>query len=138
MFQLTKEEAQSLRSQNAILETSSASSPASSRKGKHSKFLPYAFTEHGAIMAASVLNSPQAVQVSVFVVRAFVQLREMLSNHKQLAAKLEQLEAKLQNHDEQIVAIVEAIRELMEPPPEPRRKPIGFASEAESKRKDRN
>jgi hypothetical protein len=119
MFQLAAEEADSLRSQFAT------SKP--ERGGR--RYLPYAFTEHGAIMAASVLNSPQAVKVSIYVVRVFVKLREMLATHKQLAGKLAELERKLQNHDGQIMALVEAIRQLIEPPPAPRRKPIGFASE---------
>jgi hypothetical protein len=89
------------------------------------KYLPYAFTEHGAIMAANVLSSPQAVRMSVFVVRAFVKLREVLSTHKELAYKLAQLEQKLQNHDESIRSLVVAIRQLMTSP-EPKRRPIGF------------
>ncbi len=92
---------------------------------------PRAFTEHGAIMAATVLNSPQAVKVSLFVVRAFVKLREILSTHRQLAHKLAELERKLEKHDGQIIALIDAIRELMEPPPEPKRRPIGFAGEME-------
>ncbi len=76
------------------------------------KYLPYAFTEHGAIMAANVLSSPQAVRMSVFVVRAFVKLREVLSTHKELAYKLAQLERKLQNHDESIRSLVAAIRQF--------------------------
>ena len=71
---------------------------------------PYAFTEHGAIMAASVLNSQRAVQASVFVVRAFVRLKQMLTPYKELMAKLDRLESKVQDHDKDIVAIVEAIR----------------------------
>jgi hypothetical protein len=74
--------------------------------------LPNAFTEHGAIMVASVLNTKRAIQVSVFVVRAFVKLREMLSTHKELAHKLAVLERKLQNHDESIRSLVAAIREV--------------------------
>ena len=97
-------------------------------KSRFSPVLPWAFTEHGAIMAASVLNSPQAVKVSVYVVRAFVKLREMLSAHKELAKRLDDLERGLQKHDHQILSIVQAIRELMAPPAKPRR-PIGFASE---------
>jgi hypothetical protein len=92
MFQLTREEVDfwaRSRSQIAIL-----------KRGKNIKYLPYAFTEHGAIMAANVLNSPQAVKMSVFVVRAFVKLRELLFTHKELTYKLAQLERKLQNHDE--------------------------------------
>jgi phage regulator Rha-like protein len=90
------------------------------------RYRPYAFTEHGAIMAASVPNSERAVKVSVYVVRAFVKLREMLAAHKQLARKLAELEARLDSHDEQIVSLVKAIRELMTPPPESKRKRIGF------------
>jgi hypothetical protein len=116
MFQLTAEEAAGLRLHNAI-----------SKKGRGGRrYRPYAFTEHGAIMAASVLNSERAVKVSVYVVRAFVKLREMLAAHKQLARKLAELEARLDSHDEQIVSLVRAIRELMTPPPEPKRKRIGF------------
>lgn len=96
---------------------------------KFSPALPYAFTEHGATMAATVLNSPRAVRVSVFVVRAFVQLRAMLVQNKQLAAKLVDLERKVGDHDQRIVALIQAIRELMAPPPEPPRKPIGLQSE---------
>ena len=80
--------------------------------------LPYAFTEHGAIMAASVLNTPRAVEMSVFVVRAFVRLRAFLATHKELAEKLAELERKLESHDEQIVAIIDAIKRLMTPPAE--------------------
>ena len=89
------------------------------------KYLPYAFTEHGAIMAANVLSSPQAGRMSVFVVRAFVKLREVISTHKELTYKLAQLERKLQNHDESIRSLVIAIRQLMAPPA-PKRRPIGF------------
>jgi hypothetical protein len=114
-------ENQSLRSQFATLKTG---------RGKHRKYLPNLFTEHGAIMAASVLNSPKAVEMSIFVVRAFVRLRELLSTHHQLAAKLDELEGKLSTHDEQIVVLFEAIRQLMdEPVPEKRR--IGFGVEDE-------
>ena len=95
-------------------------------KLKFSPALPYAFTEHGAIMAASVLNTLRAVQVSVFVVRAFVKLREMLTSHKELAGKLAELERKLENHDEAIQTLINAIRQLMVPPAVARRRPIGF------------
>jgi len=81
-------------------------------KLKFSPVLPNAFTEHGVIMVASVLNTKRAIQVSVFVVRAFVKLREMLSTHKELAHKLAMLERKLQNHDESIRSLVVAIRQL--------------------------
>ena len=88
--------------------------------------LPYAFTEHGAIMVASVLNSDHAVQTSVFVVRAFVQLRRMLVPYKDLMARLEDLEKTVGTHGEQIVAIVDAIRLLMPPPEESPKEPFGF------------
>jgi hypothetical protein len=115
MFQLTKDEFENLKSHFAT---------SSSAWGGRRK-LPYAFTEHGAIMAASVLNTPRAVQASVFVVRAFVRLRHILSTHKKLARKLEELERKIEHHDESIQAIFEAIQQLMSPPETPR-KEIGF------------
>jgi len=92
---------------------------------KFSPASPYAFTEHGAIMAASVLNTPHAIEASIFVVRAFVKFREMITTHKELARNLAELESRLQNHDEQIQTILEAIRQLMIPPERPRKK-IGF------------
>jgi len=94
-------------------------------KIKFSAVLPHAFTEHGAIMAASVLNTPRAIQASVYVVRAFVRLREMLATHRELAAKLSDLEERITDHDEQIQVIFEAIRRLMTPPEKPRKR-IGF------------
>ena len=92
---------------------------------KFSPALPLAFTEHGAIMAASVLKTPHAIEASIFVVRAFVRLREMLLAHKDLARKLKELEERLEKHDEDIGLIFEAIRELMTPPDTPPKK-IGF------------
>ncbi len=98
-------------------------------KLKFSPTLPYAFTEHGAIMAASVLNTEQAVKVSVFVVRAFLKLRDMLASHKELSSKLAELESRLEErlgeHDEKIYVLAEAIRQLMRKPRTERRK-IGF------------
>jgi len=93
-------------------------------KLKFSPVLPSAFTEHGAIMAASVLNTPRAIEASVFVVRAFVKLREMISNHVQMAIKLSELEDRLQGHDEKFDQVFAAIRQLMAPGPP--RKRIGF------------
>jgi len=81
-----------------------------SRGGR--RFLPYAFTEHGAIMAATVLNSEQAVRMSVFVVRAFVRLRNLLAENRQLAAKLAELEDRLDTNDEAILEILHALRQL--------------------------
>jgi hypothetical protein len=88
--------------------------------------LPHVFTEHGAVMLASVLNSERAVEMSLAVIRVFVKLREMLSAHKELAVKIRELEGKTERHDEDIRAIFDAIRELMAPPPEPPNRPIGF------------
>jgi hypothetical protein len=93
---------------------------------KYSKTLPNVFTEHGVIMAASVLNTPRAVEMSVFVVRAFVRLRNLLTTHKELAEKLAELERKLASHDEQILAIVDAIKRLMAPVTPAERRRIGF------------
>lgn len=103
-------------------------------KLKYSPHLPYAFTEHGTIMAATILNSDRAVEMSVFVVRAFVQLREMLSTHKELAAKLDALERKVGAHDRAIAEIIDAIRQLMAPPAEQKR-PIGFTADIKTKRR---
>jgi hypothetical protein len=89
------------------------------------RYLPYAFTEHGAIMAATVLNSERAVEMSVFVVRAFVRLREMLSNNHRLAGKIDELETRLDTHDSTIQDLIETIKELMTPE-DPPRKRIGF------------
>ena len=96
---------------------------------KFSPQLPFVFTEYGAIMAANVLNSERAIKASVLVVRAFVKLRELLSNHRKLAGKLEELERRLQNHDKQILALFDAIRELMEEPEDPPKPRIGFQTE---------
>ena len=104
-------------------------------KLRYSPNLPYAFTEHGVIMAANVLNSDRAIQVSIYVVRAFTNLRSMLTTHKELARKLAQLEQKLQTHDDQIMTIFDAIRQLMEPAIEPPRKRIGYLTEVEGRKR---
>lgn len=93
--------------------------------------LPYAFTEHGAIMAASVLNTPRAVEMSVIVVRAFVRLRTLLATHKELAGKVAELEKWLTTHDEDISTIVKAIKKLMAPQQPPARRQIGFKHDKE-------
>ena len=92
---------------------------------RYSHVCPLAFTEHGALMAASVLNSPRAVEVSVYVVRAFVKMREMLATHAELSHKLAELESRVDGHDDDIAAIMEAIRQLLSPPDPPKRR-IGF------------
>ena len=86
------------------------------KRGRHSKYLRFAFTEQGVAMLSSVLRSKRAVPVNIEIMRAFVRLREILSTHKELARKLYQLEKGIADHDEQIVAIFEAIRQLMAPP----------------------
>jgi hypothetical protein len=88
--------------------------------------LPYAFTEHGALMAASILNTPRAIDVSLYVIRAFVKVREWLSTHKELAQKLAELERKVACHDGAIQSLVEAIRQLMQPSPSSPPRRIGF------------
>jgi hypothetical protein len=102
------------------------------KKLKYSPTLPFAFTEHGAVMLASVLNSAIAVQASIVVVRAFIRLREILATHKELAGKLAELESRVEGHDEEITAIFEAIRQLMEPS-DKAGKSIGFHAKASQK-----
>jgi ORF6N domain len=120
-FQLTQQEFMDLRSQIAT---------SKGRGGR--RYRPYAFTEHGAIMAANVLNSPQAVQMSVFVVRAFLKMRVALSNNRELARKLAALERELKErldvHEAAIVTILQRVMDIIDPPalPEPPRKDIGF------------
>jgi len=122
MFQLSEEEFESLRFQSGTSNT---------RGGR--RYSPYAFTEHGAIMAASVLNSQRAVLVSVLVVRTFVKLREVLTTHKELAHKMAELERRVGNHDEAIGSLVGTLRALMAAPRKRRSKKgrIGFGRENE-------
>lgn len=93
---------------------------------KYSPHLPYVFTEHGALMAASVLNTERAVKVSVFVVRAFVRLRELVATHKELAIKLKELEQRVGAHDQAIIELMQTIKQLMEPPASKPKRRIGF------------
>lgn len=95
-------------------------------KLKFSKALPLAFTEHGAMMAGFLLNTPQATEMSVYVVRAFVHLRQLAASNQRLAAKLAELEHKLDDHDAAIRNILDAIRQLMLPPDPPKKRQIGF------------
>jgi len=99
-------------------------------KLKFSSSLPYAFTEHGALMLGNVLKSSRAVEVSLLIVRTFVQIREMLSTHKELAVKLEELERKVSSHDQAIAGLIDAIRQLMTPPAQKKRG-IGFLADQE-------
>jgi len=121
MFQLTKDEAQSLTSQFAR-----------SKEGRGGRrTLPFAFTEQGVAMLSTVLNSDRAIQVNIVIMRAFVKLRELLSSHKEVLQKLDELERKYERHDAQIKVVFDAIRKLIEAPVRPRRR-IGF-SPTESK-----
>lgn len=100
---------------------------------KFSPVLPAAFTEHGAIMAAAVLNSARAVEISVFVVRAFVKMRELTMVNKEIVQKLAQLESEVGGHDEAIAGLIDAIRQLMAPPEPKKKRSIGFAPWKEEK-----
>ena len=139
VFQLTREEAGSLRYQSGTLKTARGEAGSlryqfgtsnTGRGGRRN--LPYAFSEHGTIMAANVLNSPQAVRMSVYVVRAFVKMRSVFSDSGQLARKLAQLEKELRSrldlHETAIVEVLHRLMDLLDPPPEPetKRPQIGF------------
>jgi hypothetical protein len=124
LFRLTESEAEdALRSRSQF---------ATLKRGQNIKYLPYAFTEHGAIMAANVLNSPQAVQMSVFVVRAFLKMRSVLTDTRALAKKLADLEAELKSrldvHEVAIVEILQRVMAVLDPPlqPEPPKRELGF------------
>jgi hypothetical protein len=93
---------------------------------KYSRALPYAFTEHGAIMAAGVLNTSRAIEVSVFIVRAFVKVRQMVAGHKDLQRKIAQIERRLTDHDEKIIELVNLIKQLLNPEPPPKKRRIGY------------
>jgi hypothetical protein len=133
MFQLTIAEADSLRSQIATLKRG---------RGQHRKFLPHVFTENGAVMSANVLNSPAAVRMSVFVVRAFVKMRELLGGTKELARQLSELERKLTNrldvHEGAIVEVLQRVMAILGPSTpldEPPKREIGFHVQREAKPK---
>ncbi len=128
MFQLTVEEIADLRSQNVTSSLRSQIATSNSPAGRGGRrYLPYAFTEHGALMLGNVLKSERAVEVSLHVVRAFVHLRELVSGHKELAKKLNQLERKVGAHDKAIAEIINAIRQLMAPDEPKKKRSIGFA-----------
>lgn len=127
LHQLTEDEYNSLTSQIAI-----------SKKGRGGRrTLPYAFTEHGAVMAANILHSDRAIQMSIFVVRAFIKMRQTIAASIVLSDKLEELEKKLTGrldvHERVIAYVLGELKKLMEPPqlPEPKRNPIGFRQEDE-------
>jgi len=119
MFELTKEESENLRSQNAIL-----------GHGTYSKYLPYAFTEHGVLMLSNVLKSGRAIEMSIKIIDVFVKLREMLLTHKDILLKLEQLEKQVIQNSDDIQMIFTALKELLNPPREPRPR-VGFRRNGE-------
>lgn len=121
MFQLTKEEFDFQRSQIVTFEKG---------KGKYPKYLPYAFTEQGVAMLSSILNTDIAIDVNIQIIRVFTRMREMLVTHKDILFKLEQLENKVGKHDENIRLIFDYLKQLLNPPQEPRRR-IGFIQEDE-------
>ena len=122
MFRLTKKEKAEVVASSEHLS-----------KLKHARSLPNAFTEHGAIMAATVLNSDQAVEMSIFIVRAFIKLREAISTHKELAQKIASLERRIAHHDEQIILLFKAIKQLISAKPVPKKRQIGFAPHKKKK-----
>jgi hypothetical protein len=124
-FQLTAEEFTNLKSKIATSSSGLRLQFATSNRRGGRRYLPWVFTEHGAIMLASVLNSDVAVQASVRVVRAFIKLREMVAANAQLASKLEELERRLDSHDEAIVDLFATLKRLLEPEAKPKRE-IGF------------
>jgi hypothetical protein len=133
MFELTHTEAVSLQRARAQPDAELRSQIVILKRGQHIKHLPFAFTEHGAIMAANILSSPQAVQMSVFVVRAFIKMRSALTDTRDLARKLAALEkdltSRLDTHETALVEVLQRILALLEPPPpppEPPRREIGF------------
>jgi len=117
MFALARQEVARLRCQFGTLDRLG--------RGRHTKYLPYAFTEHGILMLSSVLNSPQAVRVNIAIMRAFVRLREVLSSNKELAHKFSELERRVADHDDVIKNIILSIRRMLDQPSKPKG-PIGF------------
>jgi len=115
MFQLTWEEAIFSRSQFATL-----------KHGKNIKYLPYAFTEQGVAMLSSVINSERAIQVNIAIVRVFVRLKQVLATHKELAAKLKELEQEVGKHSKLIIEIFEIIKQLTQPLKSKQKPQIGF------------
>lgn len=129
-FQLTSEEQESLRSQNVTLAASPNANRSQivtgSQKHRDPRYLPWAFTEHGAIMAATILNSPTAAAMSVFIVRAFVQMREQLMTNAEVLKRLAEIDKTLLKHDRSLQILWQELQPLLQPPATPPRRPIGF------------
>jgi hypothetical protein len=116
MFRLTKEEYEILRSQIVTLETG---------RGRYTKYLPYVFTEQGISMLSSVLNSETAIRVNIWIIRVFIKMRELMITHKDILLQIEKLERRIAGHDEDIILIFQYIKQLLNPPQQPRNR-IGF------------
>ena len=121
MFQISKEENDSLRSQFVIL-----------KRGRHSKYLPYAFTEQGVAMLSSVLNSETAIQVNIQIIRLFTKMKELILDNKDLWMKIEKIEQNLVKHDDEIKAIFDYLKKLLIQENKPRN-PIGFRASEKTK-----
>lgn len=117
-FQLTEDEWNALRSQSVILNPSG--------RGRHRKYLPWVFTEHGALMSATILNSDRAVAMSVYVIRAFVKMRQQLMANATILKHLAEIEKTLLNHDHALWDIYQKLLPLLQPPPEKPKPRIGF------------
>jgi hypothetical protein len=133
MFQLGADEAKALRSQAVTLKPATKTTSLNrsqfvtgSQRHRDPRYRPYAFTEQGVAMLSSVLRSHRAVQVNIEIMRAFVRLRKILAANADLARRLDELERRVGDHDGQFVNVIQAIRKLMEPPPAPKRRRIGF------------
>ncbi len=140
-FQLTAKEWASLRSQIVTIEIEPSEKEGDPNlrsqiatlkrgRGQHRKYLPYAFTEHGAIMAATVLNSPEAVKMSVYVVRAFIQMREQIAANREILKRLAEIDHSLLKHDKALQVIWSQLQPLLAPPPAPKKPRIGFHHDA--------
>lgn len=132
-FQLTADEAENLMSQNAISKAvpdeflrSQNAILKNDGRGRHRKYLPWVFTEHGALMAANVLRSEQAVQMSLYLIRAFVALREQLVSNLSTLRRLSEIDKKLLEHDVVLREVLERLQPLLNPPPAPKKPLIGF------------
>ena len=132
-FQLTADEAENLISQNALSKAAPDGFLRSQNailkndgRGRHRKYLPWVFTEHGALMAANVLRSKQAVQMSLYLIRAFVALREQLVSNLSTLRRLSEIDKKLLEHDVVLREVLERLQPLLDPPPAPKKPLIGF------------
>lgn len=132
VFRLSREEYAALRSQNAILANGRAALRSQTvilKQGQHAKYPPYVFTEHGALMAANVLQSKRAVQMSVYVIRAFVRMREQVAANTVILKRLAQIDKTLLEHDVALAEMYRKLLPLLQPEPVPRKRRIGFISD---------